>query len=259
MSGIATAIVGGSLIGAVVQSDASRRAADVQRDAANAANDTQRYMYDQNRKDMTPWRDSGLGALQMLNQGMGIQSGGAQSGTPYGIGGKHGMDDGRVSTMPMGSKYGGGDLNRSFSMSDFQKDPGFDFRLSEGNKALERAAAARGINISGRTMKDLSRYGQEFASNEYQRAYDRFNADQSNRFNRLASMAGVGQAATQSMGNAGQNYASNYGNNLMGAANASSAGIMANANAINNAIGTGANTWMNYTMMNRMFPERKGG
>lgn len=56
---------------------------------------------------------------------------------------------------------------------DLQADPGYQFRLSEGLKALDRQAAARGGLISGSALKASQRYGQDMASQEYGQAYNR--------------------------------------------------------------------------------------
>ena len=69
---------------------------------------------------------------------------------------------------------------------NFQADPGYGFRLSEGMKALERSAAARGGLMSGGTGKALQRYGQDLASQEYGNAFQRFQQDR-------AARAGLGQ------------------------------------------------------------------
>ena len=52
-------------------------------------------------------------------------------------------------------------------------DPGYKFRLSEGMKALDRQAAARGGLISGNALKATQRYGQDLASQEFGNAYNR--------------------------------------------------------------------------------------
>lgn len=83
-------------------------------------------------------------------------------------------------------------------MSD---DPSYGFRFQEGQRALERSAAARGGLLSGGTARRLTRYGQDYASNEYM-----------NRYNRLATIAGMGQAMTSNMGQTGYGYAGNMGN-----------------------------------------------
>jgi hypothetical protein len=128
------------------------------------------------------------------------------------------------------------ELTRKFTNDDFVKDPGYDFRMKEGQKALERSAAARGGLNGGAQMKALSRYGQDYASNEYGNAYNRFTNDQTNRFNRLSAVSGLGQAAASQMGQAGQNYANQVGQNMMGSANAQAASGIAGANAWGGAL-----------------------
>jgi hypothetical protein len=52
-------------------------------------------------------------------------------------------------------------------------DPGYQFRMDEGRRALEAAAAARGTLRSGGTLQNILDYGQEKGSEEYQKAYQR--------------------------------------------------------------------------------------
>jgi hypothetical protein len=143
-----------------------------------------------------------------------------------------------------------GSLNRNFGAADFQADPGYAFRLSEGLKGLERSAAARGGLLSGAALKGITRYNQDMGSQEYQNAYNRFNSDQSTQYNRLAAMAGLGQTANGVNAAAGQNYANQAGSNMMGAGNAMAAGQVGSANAINNGISQGLSSYQNNQMMN---------
>lgn len=224
---------GSSIIGGAIQSGAAKDAANKQKDAAMYATDLQREMweddksrYEQQRADLEPWRAAGVRALGGLENA---------------------------------------DFQRDFSMKDFQKDPGYDFRMSEGQKALERSAAARGGLQSGGTLKALTRYGQDFASNEFNNAYNRFNADRDRRFNRLSSLAGIGQTANSQIANnnaalssGGQSFATNAGNNIMGAANAAGAAGIAGANAWGSALGGIGQNWMDMTMANK-FMNKFGG
>ena len=82
-----------------------------------------------------------------------------------------------------------------------QMDPGYGFRLSEGMKALERGAAARGGLLSGNMLRGAQRYGQDLASQEFGQAY-----------NRLAGLAQIGPAAAGVMNTLGQQYATGAGN-----------------------------------------------
>lgn len=221
---VAAAIVGATVIGGIVTSSAAGDAADAQVQAANSSNATQLAIFNQQRADTAPWRAAGQTALGQLSTGT----------------------------------TAGGEFNKDFTMADFQQDPGYQFRMAEGQKAIERSAAARGNVLGGSTLKALTSYSQGVASDEFQNAYNRFNSDRSNRFNRLASLAGVGQTANQQLGQAGQNYANAVSSNNAAAGNASAAASIAGGKAVNSAIGTGMNTWMQYQMMNRAFPTGTG-
>lgn len=60
---------------------------------------------------------------------------------------------------------------------DIYADPGYKFRLGEGEKALQQSAAARGLLNTGGTAKDLIGYGQSFASNEFNNVDQRRRGD----------------------------------------------------------------------------------
>lgn len=196
LGGPTGAAIGGAIGGGLDSSKAASKAASAQSDSAKYAADLQNMQYQQTREDFAPWRNIGGNALQML------------AGT-YGI-----------------TEDGIGKPN----FSNFFQSPGYKFRLSEGNKALDRSAAARGMLLSGNQLKALSRYNQGMASDEF-----------GNWTNRLAALAGVGQSATGATASAGANAASNQGNALMQAGNARASGYIGKNNAlvggINNAIG----------------------
>ena len=75
MSGVATAVAGGALIGAYVSSKNTNKAVDAQTAAANQADQTQWDMFNQNREDMAPWRTAGEQALAQLQD---LEKGGFQ-------------------------------------------------------------------------------------------------------------------------------------------------------------------------------------
>lgn len=142
-----------------------------------------------------------------------------------------------------------------------QSDPGWQFRMREGLKAVERSAAAKGTLLTGGTMKDLTRWAQDYASGEYdkvygralgeyQQAYNIFQGNQGNQFGRLFNVMGSGQNAAAQTGQFGTAYGANAGNALMGAGNALGSGQQGSANAwaagVNNAGNlAGQYYWMN--------------
>jgi hypothetical protein len=127
-------------------------------------------------------------------------------------------------------------------MDKFQADPGYAFRLSEGQKALDRSAAARGGLISGGALKAAQRFGQDMGSQEYTNAFNRYQTERQARLNPLQSLAGVGQTSVNQLGTAGQNYANAAGQAIGAGAQAQASGYIGAANAI----GGGFNQYMNY-------------
>ncbi len=89
-----------------------------------------------------------------------------------------------------------GQLTKRFTLDDFQADPSYNFRKEEGERALNRASAARGRFASGSALRELNRYNSNLASQEYGNAYDRYNTDMSNLYNRLLGSASTGLETT---------------------------------------------------------------
>lgn len=117
--------------------------------------------------------------------------------------------------------------------SFFQKDPGYQFRLDEGNKAINNAASARGNAVSGSALKALTNYGQNFASNEFNNAYQRAN-----------NMTQMGFGASNNIANFMGGNAAAVGGNQINMGNATAANQIAGANRdsamLNGAITAGA-------------------
>lgn len=107
---------------------------------------------------------------------------------------------------------GDGRLLRDFTNEDFVKDPGYEFRLAEGEKGINRALAARGGFDSGSALKALARYNQDYGSNEFGNAYNRDAANKQRIFNFLSNEKGTGVSAASSLAGVSQNAANNIGN-----------------------------------------------
>lgn len=108
-----------------------------------------------------------------------------------------------------------------------KQDPGYQFGLDQGVNALDNSAAARGDLLSGNTARAITQFGNDYASTKYGDVYNRalnnyttnyntYQQQQANTYNRLAAMAGLGQTATQQLGNAGQSAASTIANINLG-------------------------------------------
>ena len=181
----------------------SGKAADVQAAAADRAAALQAYQFERQAELQAPFREAGLRALGKLE--------GASEYTPFGT-------------------------------QQFQQDPGYAFRLSEGMKALNQQAAARGGLMSGNALRAAQQYGQEMGSQEYQRAFDRYQAERQARLGPLQSLAGVGQTSAQTLGAAGQQYATSAGEALGAAGQARASAYMGQTNALTG----GLNQYLNY-------------
>ena len=266
MSGVATAIAGAAVLGAVVSSKAASAAAGAQVNASQDANATQLLisqqqlaaqkealdkqilaagatadkqlliqretlsqqlaqnaealafqtkMYDQTRADFAPYRESGTANLNQLN-------------TLLGIGGNTGAADyGRFKTA-------------DFTPADFaaNKDPGYAFRISEGLKAIDRQAAARGGLISGNALKGAASYSSDLASQEYTNAFNRFQTIRGNTLQPFQVGAAAGQSAAAMQGQANLNFGS-AGANTASANNAAYGQFGQGASGAYGTLGTG--------------------
>ena len=214
--GIETALIAagigaaGTVASGAMASSAAKKAANTQAQAAADAQVAQERMFQKQIELQEPFRQAGLTAQQQIMQLLGI--GGDQNAAGY------------------------GSLAKPFGMDQFQQDPGYAFRQSEGMKALERSAAARGGLLSGSTMKGIQRFGQDLASQEYQNAFNRYQVERAARLNPLQSLMGSGQSSanvlTSAAGQQGQNEASN----LYNAAQARASGYVGSANALGSAL-----------------------
>jgi hypothetical protein len=236
MTFVAAAVVGAATIGgALISSRASGKAAQTQADAANRAADLQNQQFERGVELQEPFRQAGIAGQNQLLTYLGVEGGDRAS--------------------PNFGKY----ATAQYSPEMFAKgqDPGYQFRLSEGMKGLERSAAARGGLLSGGTLKGIQRYGQDMASQEYQNAFNRYQAERTGTLNPFQSLAGVGQSTANTLGTMGMNYANQAGEAYQGAANARASGYIGGANAISGAIGNISNQYYQNQLLNRVFPQQQ--
>jgi hypothetical protein len=186
-----------ALIGGRQSAKAAQGAADTSAAATDRATELQREMFNRNIELNAPFREAGVNALNKL--------------------------------VPM-TDY------QNFGMDQFQQDPGYAFRMSEGMKGLERSAAARGNLLSGGTLKGIQRFGQDLASQEYQNAFNRYGIERERRLSPLQSLAGVGQTTSRELGAAGTGFANTMGNLGMNQAGVQGNAQMARASAYGNTL-----------------------
>jgi len=147
---------------------------------------------------------------------------------------------------------GYGSLTDKYTGQDLYDDPSYQFRLDESRKGMENSAAARGMQLSGANLKALDRYTQDYASNEFGAARNRFVGDQDQTYNYLSGQQGVGLQATGMQIGAGQNNANQVGATYEGLGNAGAASSIAKGNAYTSGINSAYNSYQDSQSQQRL-------
>ena len=174
-----------------------------------------------------------------------------------------------------GSNIQPGDLTRKFSVADFWSDPvvqlGYQSGLDLGTKALRNAAPLTTGLDSGAALKELTRFGTDYTGRTMAApSQQRFVDTQTNQYNKLAGMAGIGQTATNAGVNAGTNAAnsissiygttgSNIAGLISGQGNASAAARIAGANAWGGGLQSISNYWQQQNLLDRLQNRPRAG
>jgi hypothetical protein len=251
---VAGAVVGSAVIGGIASSSAAGTQAAAS-DAAAAAQlqgtresiAAQEKAFNKQIELQKPFREAGLKGQNQLMDLLGLS--GNTKAQDYGT------------------------LARAFTGQDMYKDPGYAFRLNEGVKALDRSAAARGGLLGGNQLRGVTQFGQDYATSEYQNAFNRYQAERQARLNPLQSLAGQAQTSANTLGNAAGDLGSGTAAALLAGGNAAAAnlinqgnirasGYMGTANALSNALGQGINYYtglqaqkQQQANFERMFPK----
>lgn len=198
---------GAGLLSAGVGAYASGKAADKQAAAANNALDFQKKTFDTSQANFKPYLDIGKGATYTLGQLTGTGGNGQQD------------------------------------YSSFFKDPSYTFAQQQGELGIERGANARGLNLSGGTLKDLSTFNSGLASQQY-----------GNYFNRLMGLSQLGQASAAGSASNGTAASGQIGNSMQGVGQAQASGIVGGANAFSSGVNGGVQNALLANYMQRQNP-----
>ena len=128
----------------------------------------------------------------------------------------------------------------------YKESPGYQFRLGEGTKAIERSAAARGNLLSGATGKALTRFGQDYATGDYQNFLANYYAS----LNPYQSLSGVGQTTAGQTAALGTQTGANIGATTIAAGQAQAGGTIGQANAITGGLNSGVNNYLMWKYLN---------
>jgi hypothetical protein len=218
-----TAVAGATLISGAMGSSAAKEAAGISAAGAREAALVNKQMFDITNEQQAPYRQAGYTALKdMATQ------------QPY--------------------------LTSNFTAEDFAKgiDPGYQFRLAQGQKAFENQANRAGGLISGNAMQGMQDYTQGQASQEYGAAYNRDLQNKNRIYNTLAGIAGLGQTSLGQTTQSATTTAGNIGSANVAAANAAAGGVVGASNATTGAIQGLGNNYMMYQMLKPQAPQGYG-
>lgn len=219
---IGWAIAGSALIGAA----GSITAADTQAGAQKQAAATQQGMFNTITAQEQPFIQPGYAAETSLSQLLGTAPATGKGGTASGT------------NLP------GGYLTQTFNPSDLTQYPGYQFALSQGDQALSNANSPGVGAVSGPALKSLMNYNQGLASQTYQAGFNNFNTSQTNIFNRLNSIAQLGQNAAGNLGNAGTSLGTGIAQAQAAAGGSLAGGIVGATNSASSGLA------LNYLMNN---------
>lgn len=222
MTWVAVAIGGSALlgyVGAKKQAGAAESASQMQYQATQDAAKQQREMFDILNAQQKPYREAGYGALNQIN-----------------------------TMLPQ--------FTKEFTSADLIKnlDPSYQFMLQQGLGATGQAMNVGG----GGSNVDLARqrFAQEYAKTGAQQAFNNYQSQQSNIYNRLSNLAGIGQAAQTQSNTLGSNTANALSQLGIGGASALGAGQIGAANAMSGAYGGIGNA---LTLSSLLTPQGGGG
>jgi len=199
-------VVGG-LFSGILGGLGAKSAADTQAQAANNATQAQQQMFEQQFNAQAPWRQAGSNAL------------------------------GQIAGM-------GDYFNHQFNANDLNANlgPNYQFMLNQGLTAATNAGNL--YSPGGNTIQGATTFAENYAGNAYQQAYNNYTNNQTNIFNRLASIAGLGQTAASNSATGASQFAGGIANTMTGAGNALASGIVGGTNAITGGLNNGL-SWYN--------------
>lgn len=197
---IPVAIAASAVVGAEATKSAANKAANAQTSAATQATDAQRQMFDITQGNLQPYNQAGTNASNLLTQ-----------------------------RLP--------DLTAPIKMDQatLEQTPGYQFNLTQGLKGVQNSAAARGLGTSGAALKGAANYATGLADSTYQNQFNNANINNTNSYNRLLQLAGLGENAAAGVGNAATATGANIGSNLIGAGNAQGGAAIAAGNGLTSA------------------------
>lgn len=154
------------------------------------------------------------------------------SGIPIGTGGVPGSSATPTAGLPAGY------FTQTFNptMQDLENYPGYQFQLKQGDLAVNSSNSVGSSALSGPALKSLMSFNQGLAASNYQNYFNQFQTQQNNIFNRLNSIATMGQNAAANLGTAGTQLGTGIAQAQAGAAGSIAGGIAGATNNIGQSV-----------------------
>lgn len=207
MTWTATAVVGGNIVGGYISSQGAKNAAQTQAGAAEQAQQISKNEFNQIRKQEHPYLQAGNLGLTRLENLLGI--GGQGAGSP-----------------------GYGSLLKPFTTADWKRlSPAYNFQRQQGMQGVLNGDASSVGALSGAAQKDLIGFNQNLANTSFNNAFNMYQQQQGNIYDRLAGLMQTGQNAAVNTGAQGTNLAGQMAQSATNIGTALGAGQVGAANA----------------------------
>ncbi|WP_167313408.1 hypothetical protein [Ralstonia insidiosa] len=216
MSAVATAVVGGSIVGGLISSSGAQSAADTQAAAQQQASAQQLQMFNTINGQEQPFIQSGYGATTALNQLLGLAPGNF-------------------------GNLANGYLNQTFDPSSIASSPGYQFAQKQAMQSVLNADTPAVGALSGPAMRDLLNASTGVAEQYYNNYFNQFQSQQQNIFSRLSGLAGLGQNAATNVGTAGTSLGTGAAAATAAAGGSLAAGQIGSANALAGGVSSAGN------------------
>lgn len=214
---VATAIIGSAVIGGAATAYSANKAANAQENAAAQAANTQLSMYDQTNANLAPYRNLGQQASDYTSQNL----------------------SSLIAPINMNEET-------------LQNTPGYQFNLTQGLKAAQNSAAARGLGTSGAALKGATTFATGLADSTYQNQFNNAVTNQTNAYNRLAGLINTGENAAAGTGQAATATGQGVAASETAAGNAAAAGANATGTAATNIANSVPNAFLTAGLYNKI-------
>lgn len=216
---VATAIIGAGALAAGATIYASSKASAAQQNAANTAANTAQGFYNTTRGDLADYQAAGQDATKKLQ-------------------------DANYYTDPI-----------VMDQATLEQTPGYEFTKTQGLKATQNAAAARGLGVSGAALKGAATFATGLADNTYKTQFDIANINKTNAYNRLKGIIDVGENAAAKTGSTGAILAPTITGAQLSVGNAAATGYNTAAGGVSNF----ANNVGSYAVYKGLYGDTPGG